>query len=168
MISQTNKEGFRNPWPLGMIALIIIVLGVNGTFIWFASHSRSTLVDRDYDTHDRKSNAEVLGDLQAQKALAWKTTLTQPKSVVVGSPAAYQISVADREGAPVDGAMEVKAYRAADEGKDFAIAFRQISPGLYQGDVTFPLKGYWELRIRVKRGDEIFEVGTKKFMVAAA
>ena len=63
MISQHSKKGLRNPWLLGMIGLIILVLGVNGAFIWFAMHNRSTLVDRDYSTKDRKTNAAVVSDL---------------------------------------------------------------------------------------------------------
>lgn len=168
MISQHNKKGIRNPWLLGMLGLIILVLGVNGTFIWFATHNRSTLVDRDYSTKDRKSNAAVVNDLQEQKALAWKTTIKQPRSVVMGSPAGYEISVVDQGGMPVSGTLEVEAYRASDESKDFTTVFREVSPGNYQGYVSFPLKGYWELRIRVKRGEDMFEAGTDKFMVATA
>lgn len=168
MISQDSKKGLRNPWFLGMIGLIILVLGVNGTFIWFATHNRSALVDRDYSTKDRKSNAAVVNDLQEQKALAWKTAIKQPKAIVMDSPAGYEISVADREGMPVSGTLEVEAYRASDESKDFTTAFREVSPGSYQGYVSFPLKGYWELRIRVKRGKDVFEVGTDRFMVATA
>ena len=74
----------------------------------------------------------------------------------------------DREGVPVNGTMEVEAYRASDESKDFSTAFREVSPGNYQGYISFPLKGYWELHIRVKRGEDIFEVGTNKIMVATA
>jgi len=74
----------------------------------------------------------------------------------------------DRDGAPVSGSVEVAAYRSADESKDFSTAFREVSPGNYQGYISFPLKGSWELRIRVKRGNETFEVGTDKFTVAAA
>lgn len=168
MISQENKSGLRNPWLLGMIGLIIAVLGVNGAFIWLAMHNRSTLVDRDYSTKDRKSNTEVVSDLQEQKALAWKATIRQPASIVTGLPAAYEISVVDREGVPVDGTVEVEAYRASDESKDFSTAFREVSPGNYQGYISFPLKGYWELRIRVKRGKDIFEAVTNKLMVSAA
>lgn len=168
MISQQNKKGIRNPWLLGMAALIILVLGVNGVFIWLATHNRSTLVDRDYSTRDRKSNAALVNELQEQKALAWKTAIKQPKPVVVGSPAAYEISVMDREGMPVSGVLEVEAYRAADESRDFTTAFREVSAGNYQGYINFPLKGYWELRIRIKRGKDIFEVGTSRFLVASA
>jgi len=168
MISQQNKDGLRNPWMLGMIGAIIVVFIVNGAFIWFATHNRSTLVERDYSTKDRKSNAAVVSDLQEQKALAWKATIRQPKSIVMGSPAGYEIGVVDREGAPVSGTVEVGAYRASDESKDFSTAFSEVSPGNYQGYVSFPLKGYWELRIRVKRGNEVFEVVTNKLLVSTA
>ena len=168
MISQGNKKGLRNPWLLGMIGLIIVVLGVNAAFIWLAMHNRSALVDRDCSTRDRKSNAAVVSDLQEQKTLAWKASIKQPKLIVTGSPAGYELSVVDREGVPVTGSVEVAAYRAADESKDFSTAFREVSPGNYQGYINYPLKGYWELRIRIKRGKEIFETGSDKFMVVAA
>lgn len=168
MISQEHKNGLRNPWLLGMIGAIVLVLGVNSIFIWFATHNRSTLVDKDYNTKDRKTNAAVINDLQDQKTLAWKAVIKQPKTIVTGSPTGYEISVVDREGVPVGGTVEVTAYRASDESKDFSAAFKEVSPGNYQGFLSFPLKGYWELRIRIKRGKEIFEVGTDKFMVAAA
>ncbi|MDE2117943.1 MAG: FixH family protein [Betaproteobacteria bacterium] len=168
MISQHNKKGLHNPWLLGMLGLIILVLGVNGTFIWYATHDRSTLVDREYNTKDRKTGASVISELREQKALAWKTTIKQPKPIVMGSPAGYEISVVDREGKPVSGMLEVEAYRASDESRDFTTAFREVSPGNYQGYVSFPLKGYWELRIRVRRGEDVFEAGTDRFMVATA
>ena len=168
MISQNNKKGLRNPWLLGLMGLIIVVLGVNAVFIWLATHNRSALVDRDYSTRSRKSNAAVVSDLREQKALAWKASVKQPKAIVTGTPATYEIGVVDRDGAPVSGSVEVAAYRSADESKDFSTAFREVSPGNYQGYISFPLKGSWELRIRVKRGNETFEVGTDKFTVAAA
>ncbi len=167
MISQSNKAGLRNPWLLGMLGLIVLVLGVNGTFIWFATQNdRSSLVERDYKTKDRKANDELLRELREQQALAWQTTIKKPKSLVVGAPTSYEISVADRDGKPVSGTMEVEAYRASDASKDFTSAFKEVSPGNYQGFINFPLKGYWELRIHLKRGEDEFGVDTDRFMVA--
>lgn len=167
MISQHSKKGLRNPWLLGMIGLIILVLAVNGAFILFATHDRSTLVDRDYSTSDRKSNAAVVNELQEQKALAWKITVRKPGVIAMNTPAAYEIGVVDREGAPVRGSVEVEAYRASDASRDFTTVFTETLPGNYQGYINFPLKGYWELHIRVRRGKDIFEAGTDRFMVAA-
>ena len=166
MISQNNKSSLRNPWFLGMLVAIMVVLGVNGAFIWLAMHNRSSLVDREYSTRDRKSDAAVLGDLQSHKALAWQITIKQPNGITMNSPVTYQISAVDREGEPVSGAMEVAAYRPSDAGKDFTTAFKEVSPGNYQGYISFPLKGYWELRIRIKRGEDLFEVNADRFSVA--
>lgn len=167
MISQSNKAGLRNPWLLGMLGLIVLVLGVNITFIWYSANgSRSTLVEQDYKTKDRKANDELLRELREQQSLAWQTTIKKPKELVVGTPTAYEISVADRDGRPVSGAMAVEAYRASDSSKDFTTEFKEVSPGNYQGFISFPLKGYWELRIHVKRGEDDFGVGTERFMVA--
>lgn len=166
MISQHSKKGSRNPWLLGMSAMIILVLAVNGMFIWLAMRSPPALVDRDYSTRDRQSNVVVANDLREQKKLAWKIAVSKPVRVLMGLPVKYEISVSDREGAPVSGSMEVEAYRASDASSDFKTAFIEISPGNYRGYISLPLKGYWELRIRVKRGDDAFEAGTDRFMVS--
>lgn len=168
MISQDNKAGFRNPWLLGMLGLIVLVLGVNSAFIWYATHNRSSLVERDYKTKDRKAGEEVLRELGAKQALAWQTSIKMAAPIVMNTPAPYEISVADRDGAPVSGTMEVEAYRAADDSKDFIVPFKEVSPGNYQGYVSFPLKGFWELHIRITRGADEFGVNTDKFSVASA
>ncbi len=167
MISQSNKSGLRNPWVWGILTLIVVVLSVNATFIWYATRdSRSTLVERDYKTKDRKSNEEVLSELREQHALAWQTEIKRPKSVVMNVPATYEISVTDRESKAVSGEVEVIAYRASDATKDFTVPFKEVAPGRYQGAISFPLKGYWEMHIRVRRGEERFGVDTDRFMVA--
>jgi hypothetical protein len=166
MLSQKNKKGWRNPWFVGMMGVVVTALLVNSVLIWYALHRRSTLADHEYSTRDRKSDTETIDDIQAQNALAWKITIKLPKMVVLATPAAYEINVADRQGAPVSGEMEVVAYRASDADKDFAIPFREVSSGKYQGYISFPLKGYWELRIRVKRGKDVFETESNKFSVS--
>lgn len=167
MISQSNKSGLRNPWVWGMLALIVVVVSVNSTFIWLASKdTRSALVDRDYKTKSRKSNEEMLSELKQQQALSWQTEIKRPDSIVMGKPVSYEISVKDRDGNPVSGNMEVQAYRASDVSKDFVTPFREVAPGRYQGYITFTLKGYWELHIHIVRGEDRFGVDTKRFMVA--
>ena len=169
MISQNSKTGLRNPWVWGMLALIMVVLAVNATFVWFATKgTRSTLVDRDYQTKDRKSNEEELTELRAQHALSWQTEVKKPQAVVMGTPTVYEIGIMDRANQPVSGALEVVAYRASDASKDFTTKFKEVAPGRYQGYINFPLKGYWELHIRIQRGEDIFNAATDKFMVAAA
>lgn len=170
MFSQGNKSGLRNPWVWGMLAAITVVLTVNSTFIWFAEKgTRSALVDRDYETGDRTSNDEMLAELSTLKSLSWQTEIKKPESVVVGKPTLYNVFVKDREGKPVSAKILVTAYRASDASKDFTTAFKEVSPGHYQGYINFSLKGYWELHILVQRGEERSAIGvTNSFMVDAA
>jgi nitrogen fixation protein FixH len=169
MISQSNKKGLRNPWVWGMLTLIVVVLSVNATFIWFAAKgTKSALVERDYNTGDRKSNETLLKELREQHELSWRTEIKKPESIVMGTPTVYEISVTDRESKPVSGTLDVVAYRASDASKDFTTTFKEVAPGRYQGYINFPLKGYWELHIRIQRGEERFGVDTEKFMVAAS
>jgi hypothetical protein len=169
MISQSNKSGLHNPWVWGMLTLILVVLAVNATFIWLTmKEGRSALVDRDYKTKDRKSGEELMSELKMQQTLAWQTEIRKPESIVMGTPASYEIYVKDREGKPVSGVMEVQAYRASDASKDFITVFKEVAPGRYQGSVNFTLKGYWELHVLIQRGEERFGVNTNRFMVAAS
>lgn len=169
MITQNSKSALRNPWVLSFLLFITVVLAVNITFIWFTMQpGRSELVERDYKTKDRKANDQVLSELGTRKVLGWKTDITPPRDIVTGTPLAYEISISDREGNPVSGTLNVQAYRASDASKDFVTEFKEVAAGRYQGYINFPLKGYWELHIRVQRGEESFGVDTDRFMVAAA
>jgi nitrogen fixation protein FixH len=166
MLSQKNKQNWRNPWFVGLIGVVVTAVLVNSVLIWKAYHSSSTLVDHEYSTKDRKSDTETIDDIQAQNTLAWKVTLKLPKKIVLAIPSSFEIDVKDRDGIPVSGKMEVVAYRSADAEKDFSVPFTETSSGKFQGYISFPLKGIWELRIRVKRANDVFEVGSNKFSVA--
>ncbi len=166
MLSQKNKDGLRNPWFLGMVGVVVTAVLVNIVLIGFAVHGRSTLVDYEYNSKDRKSDMETMDNMQAQKALAWKLTIKLPKTAVLAIPASYEIDVYDRNGVPVSGNMEVVAYRASDASKDFPVPFVEVSSGKYQGYISFPLKGYWELHIRVNRGTDVFDAESDKVLVS--
>ena len=165
LISQTHKSGFKNPWVLALLTLILVVLAVNATFIWLSTQNRSTLVDREYKAKNRKTSEEVVQELGGQHALGWKVTMNRPQRLVLGEPVLYEVSVIDRAGQPVRGEMIVEAYRASDASKDFETRFSEVSIGQYQGAITFPLKGYWELHLRITRGPDVFNVVTERIRI---
>lgn len=165
LISQSHKSGLKNPWLLALLALILVVLAVNATFIWLSTQNRSTLVDREYKAKNRKTGEELIQELGGQHALGWKVSMNRPQRLVVGEPVLYQVAVTDRDGQPVRGEMVVSAYRAADAAKDFDTKFSEVSIGQYQGAVIFPLKGYWELHVRITRGADAFSVVTERIRI---
>jgi nitrogen fixation protein FixH len=166
VISQEQKSGRKNPWLLGILALVAIVLAVNAGLIWLASHNGSALVDREYKAKNRKTGTDFLSELGSKQALGWKATINRPARVIKDEPTRYELSIVDPDGRPVSGEVTVEAYRAADASKDFSTRFKEVSVGNYQEFITFPLKGYWELHVRVVRGGELFTVSTNRFMVA--
>ncbi|MDD2776183.1 MAG: FixH family protein [Gallionella sp.] len=166
MISQSNKKGWRNPWLFGLLGLVLSGVAINVVFVLNSlDKGRSTLVDEEYNTRNHKTDAVFLKEIEAQSILAWKTTIKQPKFVPLNVPQPYEIAVADLKGVPVSGQMEVMAYRASDAAKDFKVAFKETSPGHYQGFMNFALKGYWKLRIRVVRDKDVFVTESEKFSV---
>ena len=80
MLSQKNKKSWRNPWFVGMIGVVVTAVLVNSVLIWKAYHDRSTLVDHEYSTNDRKSDTETIDDIQAQNALAMESDCKAAKN----------------------------------------------------------------------------------------
>jgi len=51
------------------------------------------------------------------------------------------------------------AYRPSDAERDFSLAMDQVDKGLYSTKAQFRLKGFWDVLISVKSGDEEYNVG---------
>lgn len=157
--SQRNAFGLRNPWLLGVLALIVLVFIVNGVFIWLSVQSRPALVDAIGDNPVRKGRDIIRRELEAHQSIGWQLTVQPPSNHVVAEPAHYRVTVKDRAGRVVTGArMTVTAYRAADAAQDFAVPFAEAAPGEYAGELIFPLKGYWELHFKLALGEMRYSV----------
>ena len=166
-ISQHNKEAFRNPWVLGWIGAILLVLLVNVGFIVTAIVTNPGLVDKNYYQKGRDLEAEIVSMRRAYKRLGWQMALAPEHPPVVGQPARYTFRVVDREGRPVDGDRAVlTAYRPSDARADFRTEMQRIAPGQYSADLTFPLKGLWELTATLHKGKDALHV-TNRISVSA-
>lgn len=162
-----KKVTWKNPWVFGAIGLVLVTVAVNVGLIWLTSQKGISFVDQEYNAKNRKSDTETLEYIQQQRAIGWQVSLKQPAEIHQNQPTAYQISVADKQGAPVAGVMRVMTYRAADASQDFWTDFKQTAPGEYDGEIVFPLKGFWELRVEVTRDNETFTTATDKLEVKA-
>ena len=166
MLSQRQSFGLRNPWLIGILAFIALTFVVNGFFIYMSVQYKPALVDQFWNGKDRKSQEIIHRDLQAHQSLAWQLTVRQPKALVSGEAVHYRIAVRDREGKSVTGGkMRVTARRSADARQDFSIPFYEVGLGEYEGDIRFPLKGYWELHFNIVRDDAGFSVTGDKVWV---
>ncbi len=158
-LSQSNKQGLRNPWVIGWVALVIIVLGVNAGMITLAFVTNPGLVDKDYYESGQALEKGYLQRQAARNALGWQLALELPKKNIAGMPAMYRLHLRDKQGQPIrDADVRLTAYRPSDAGADFEVALKEAAAGQYDGYLALPLKGIWDLKIHVSRGSESWDL----------
>ena len=166
-ITQASKRALRNPWVLGWIGMVVLVLGVNIAMITLAITTNPGLVTKDY--YERGQDYEQhMASRRAERAkLGWKFDLQQPAAKLVNQPSAYRFAARDAQGKPLTGAQVVLyAYRPSSAGNDFSVPMSEATPGVYQANVAFPLKGVWDIIVNVTRDGHDYDV-PHRFQVAA-
>ncbi len=162
MFSQGKKDYWHNPWALGLTGIIIAGIASSGALIVFATRNAPSLVDKQYYESGRKYEKTIQQQIAARNALAWKTALTTTGDFKLAAANAVRLSVMDKQDMPLSGAkVSFQAFRPSDSKADFSADLTETGAGQYAGTVTFPLKGSWDISIRIKRGDEVFEVNQK-------
>jgi nitrogen fixation protein FixH len=166
MLSQSSKEFLRNPWSLGLSAAILASIGISMTLVIVAVQHKPSLVSKEYYENGRHFEQTVAEQAAARKALAWKSALSMADPLPLAKPTPIRLDVADKDGFALKGAaITVRAYRPSDANADFSVELRETEAGKYAGMIAFPLKGAWELVMRIRRGDDVFDV-TQRIRVA--
>ena len=161
-ISQSNKEAFRNPWVLGWIAAIVLVMLVNVGFIVTAIVTNPGLVDKDYYQKGRDLEQEFIARQEIRHRLGWRMKLEAVSKPVVNQPARYTFSVVDKAGVPVEGDRAlIHAYRPSDAASDFQVEMQKIAPGIYSAELNFPLKGIWDLIAVLHKGEDALQMSRR-------
>ncbi|MFZ2540719.1 MAG: FixH family protein [Gallionella sp.] len=158
-ISQDSKQALRNPWVLGWVGFVMVVLAVNVGLIMLSQYSNPGLVDKNYYDHGRDFERNALKQTAARASLGWEARLETPEHIVVAQPVSLHFTVIDGRGLPLsDADITITAYRPADAAADFMVPMRHVSSGRYQADISFPLKGTWDLIVKVKRGADGYDL----------
>jgi nitrogen fixation protein FixH len=166
MLSQYKKDFLHNPWALGITACILFGVGSSIALVVFALQNRPGLVDKEYYESGRKYERTVMQQLAARNALAWRTAVVLPEPILVATPGLVRLSVFDKNDTAVtQSIVTLTAYRPSDASADFTLPLVESGAGDYAGTIRFPLKGNWELKFRIQRGDDVFDV-TRKIQVA--
>ncbi|SCZ60900.1 FixH family protein [Thiohalomonas denitrificans] len=159
LFSQSNKQGWRNPWVIGWISLLVIVLGVNIGMVSLAVITNPGLVDRDFYDSGQAMEQQYRKRQAARTALGWDLELDLPKKSVAGRPDVYRLNLLDKQGQPIRGAdVRLTAYRPSDASADFDVALKEAAAGRYDGYLALPLKGIWDLRVHVSRGEDSWDI----------
>ncbi len=151
-MSERNSP-WRNPWVIGWITLVLVVLSSNLIMIYLAINTGPGLVVEDYYERGRDYEKTIL----ARRAKSAKLSLhiDVPPIIRVNRPATYRFSGADNSGSPIRAdAVTLFAYRPSDAGADFSIPMIAEAKGHYRADATFPLQGVWDIIVSVRQGED--------------
>ena len=180
MISQKNKQGWRNPWVFLLITLVCSGVLINARMIWNMLHHPMRLLDDNYTVKDHnRYDAKWLQEQAERSTLGWKATLHSPQQlendaaakqdmarfILTASPADLQLEINDQKGLPLSGAtVVVDAQSPGDQSFDFKTTFNATSEGHYQGSLKFPRAGNWDLLIRAELDGRQFDMEQRVFV----
>ncbi len=164
--SQNSKRAWRNPWVVGWLVLLGIVLAVNAGMITLAFVTGPGLIDKNYYELGQEFEKNRLKRIAARNALGWTAHLDMPEEDRQDVGAMYRFSAVDRVGVPVDNLdVRINTYRPSDANADFSVPMERYAPGMYQAKLRFPLKGHWEITLVVKQGEENYDLIKRRIFV---
>ena len=164
--SQDNPYAWKNPWVIGLLSLIGVVLLVNIVMITLAFVASPGLVTEDYYEKGQDHEQNVRTRIAARENLGWSFTTDFPQNPVQNRKELYRFNIVDKVGNPLsDAEVSIKVYRPSDANADFDVTMLETLPGRYETFITYPLKGMWELNVLVKRDDDVFDFSRRSSVI---
>lgn len=150
-------------WPLLIAGLLTLHAAGMVTFAVIASSDPSHAVEKDYYRKALHWD-EHRAQLAADAALGWKAEVTaRPAQPGL---AAVTISLTDRDGRPVTGASaHLEAFHMARGKRILESGLEETAPGVYTATLPMRRDGKWELRLRARRGGDLFTAVLKRYLV---
>jgi nitrogen fixation protein FixH len=139
-------------WPVGIIAVLTIVVAVNAALLTVALRHKPTLVSKDY--YAEGFNLKTIAERKAAGAATGWRVQGKPLPVEDSSPALFELTVTEADGSPRDSLQgEVGFYRPSDKSLDVAAQpLRFVGSGRYLAVLPRPLeRGSWQALVHVKR-----------------
>ena len=147
--------------PALFIGLMLLVVAVNGTMMYFAESTFSGL-DTDKAYQEGLEYNTTLQEAAANAALGWtaKTTF-----VATASGRHVAVTITDKTGAPVAGLqVTARLVRPVSTAFDQVLTLRPEAGGTYGADVTLPASGSWELRLSADDGQRNWQTVQRVFV----
>lgn len=166
-LSQDSKAAFRNPWVIGFISAILLVIAVNVAFIITAAITNPGLVEEDYYEKGRDHEKNFQSKQDIRNELGWQMRLAPANKPIIGEPVTYTFNVVNSAGIPIVADRAVlSAYRPSDVSADFQLDMNEVAAGVYSVETMFPLKGIWDVTATLHQGDKNLDT-TRRISVSA-
>jgi nitrogen fixation protein FixH len=137
---------WKSPFVLGMGALVGAAVAANLVMVFFAVTGAPGLVTDDYYLRGKSYTSRTRVDYLAPAGVP--LTITGLEGVRVGRPTTVTVSAVD---GMVGGLLF--AYRPSSADADFSVPLTPDGAGGFAAEVSFPLKGRWDLIVEPTGGD---------------
>lgn len=152
--------GWKSPWVIAWIALVIVVLGVNAVMVYLAVATNPGLVVEDY--YERGQNFERTLFSKDARDPGWVLTTDIPQDIRAGELTKIRFFLVDKAGQPVTpDAVDLYVYRPSDAARDFSVGMKEEAPGRYMAEVSFPLVGVWDTLVAARNGEDEHHIGKR-------
>jgi nitrogen fixation protein FixH len=148
-----KKSAWQSPWVIAWVVMVVIFFTMNMIMIYLAVDNNPGLVVEDF--YDRGEDYEQNRLKRQARNPGWSMKLDLPRKIDIGQKVTCRFTVKDKEGNPIsrDG-VTFYAYRPSDAKQDFSVPMKQIGPGHYEAEVSFPLKGAWDTMASIKNAED--------------
>lgn len=139
--SQNNKQAFRNPWVIGWLAILLLVIMVNAAFIITAFMTNPGLVDEDYYEKGQDFERTMRTRIADRERLGWQIDLKTSDQIVANKTTTIHINIKDRNDKFITAdTITLSAYRPSDVSADFKQSMVNLAPGRFVTTIKFPLR----------------------------
>jgi len=160
---ERNIPAWKSPFVIGWFAILAVVLMVNVFMISLAFSGFSGLVIEDF-YEKGKNYGTTIEKNKRMDEMGWdlKVDLQNLKKDVAHESF---ITLKDKTGTPIDGAkVTLFIYRPSNKAYDFSVEYKPVGAGVYQAQVSFPIKGIWDTIAVAEKGDDVFEIGRRVYV----
>ena len=157
---QANKgvSAWRSPWVIGWIGLVVAVLCVNLTMVYFAVSTNPGLVNDDY--YERGQDYEKHLATRLAKDPGWTMKPEIPGDIRASAATTVRVVLAGESGQAVaPDQVTFFAYRPSDKARDFSVPMTDMGGGRFVSRLSFPLYGHWDWLIAVRQGADEYTTG---------
>ena len=156
---------FREWRPLVIVGGLLIVIMVNILLFYLSNKDFPGVVENDYYEKGVYYN-EYLARLEQQRARGWQLNLGWVAEPQTGQPAILRCVAKDKTGQPIKGAkVEVKLLRPGEPAVDQQLLLEEVAPGDYQGTVSLPRPGNWDMVLTMTKGQDQHEKQAEVWVV---
>ncbi len=161
---KTWNVAWKNPFIIGWVGILILVVTVNFFMVGMAIVTSPGLVMENF-YEKGKNLGTVIARRNRMEKIGWQMDLVMP-TLISGQNKTLQLNVMDKEGVAfdVDSAV-LYFFRPSNKKYDGKVEFKNYNKvGQYRSSINLPLKGYYQIVVEIKKGEDMMQLG-KKIMV---